>query len=111
MASSDGTLRATLKWEGPSRGVYDPSLFLVSPNGAWVYSEDPWPERRLRFQGSTGQTYRIVVVSYQPPQVFEVLRALGPLPRGAVSSVRCRVRPFGRARAASIRTLAAPGDR
>ena len=72
-ASSDGTLRATLKWEGPSRDVYDPELFLISPDGAWVYSEDPWPARHLTFHGSTGQTYRIVVIGYQPPQAFEVL--------------------------------------
>jgi hypothetical protein len=72
-AASDGTLRATLKWEGPSRGVYDPELFLVSPDGAWVYSEDPCPERHLTFHGSTGQTYRIVVIGYQPPQAFDVL--------------------------------------
>jgi hypothetical protein len=72
-ASSDGTLRATLTWEGPSRGVNDPELFLISPDGAWVYSEDPWPERHLTFHGSTGATYRIVVIGYQPPQAFEVL--------------------------------------
>ena len=72
-ASSDGTLRATLKWEGPSRGVYDPELFLVPPKGGWVSSEDPWPERHLVFHGSTGQTYRIVVIGYQPPQAFEIL--------------------------------------
>jgi hypothetical protein len=72
-ASSDGTLRATLKWDGPSRGVFDPELFLISPDGAWDYSEDPWPERHLIFHGSTGQTYRIVVIGYQPPQAFEVL--------------------------------------
>jgi hypothetical protein len=72
-ASSDGTLRATLKWEDRSRGVYDPELFVVSPDGAWLYSEDPWPERHLSFRGSAGQTYRIVVIGYQPPQAFEVL--------------------------------------
>ena len=72
-APSEGPLRATLKWEGPSRGVYDPELFVISPDGAWVYSEDPWPERHLSFRGSAGQTYRIVVIGYQPPQAFEVL--------------------------------------
>ena len=71
--STDGTLRAILKWEGPSRGVYDPELFLISPDGAWVYSEDPWPERHLSFSGSNGQTYRIVVIGYQPPLAFELL--------------------------------------
>jgi hypothetical protein len=53
--------------------VYDPELFLVSPDGAWVYSEDPWPERHLTFRGSLGQIYRIVVIGYRPPQEFEVL--------------------------------------
>jgi hypothetical protein len=72
-AASDGTLRATLKWEGPSRGVDDPELFVISPDGAWIYSEDLWPERHLSFRGNTGQTYRIVVIGYQPPQEFEVL--------------------------------------
>lgn len=72
-APSDVTLRATLTWEGPSRGVYDPELFLISPDGSWAYSEDPWPERHLTFHGSTGETYRILVIGYQPPQAFEVL--------------------------------------
>lgn len=72
-APSDVTLRVTLKWDGSSRGVYDPELFLIPPDGAWVYSEDPWPERRLTFHGSAGQIYRIVVIGYQPPQPFEVL--------------------------------------
>jgi hypothetical protein len=69
----DGTFRATLTWEGPSRGVYDPELFVISPDGAWVSSDNPWPERHLTFRGSTGQTFRIVVIGYQPPQEFEVL--------------------------------------
>jgi hypothetical protein len=72
-ASSNGTVRATLKWAGPSRGVYDPELFLISPDGAWIYSDDPWPERHLTFYGSTGETYRILVIGYQPPLAFEVL--------------------------------------
>jgi hypothetical protein len=45
----------------------------MSPNGAWVYSEDPWPERHVSFRGSAGQTFRIVVIGYQPPLAFEVL--------------------------------------
>ena len=67
-ASSDGTLRATLTWEGLSLGGYDPELFVISPDGAWVYSP-----RHLSFRGSTGQTYRIVVIGYQLPQAFEVI--------------------------------------
>jgi len=72
-ASSDATLRVTLRWEGPSRGVYDPELFLVSLNGSWVYAEDPWPERHLDFHGRAGQTYRILVIGYQPPQPFDLV--------------------------------------
>jgi hypothetical protein len=72
-ATSDVILRATLKWEGPSRGVYDPELFLILPDGTWVYSDTPGPERHLTFHGSTGQSYHIVVIGYQPPQEFEVL--------------------------------------
>jgi hypothetical protein len=53
--------------------VYDPELFVISPDGAWVYAEDSWPERHLSFRGSAGQTYRIMVIGYQPPQKFEVL--------------------------------------
>ena len=72
-APSDGTLNATLEWEGPSIGTYDPELFVISPDGAWVYAQDPWPGRQVSFQGSTGKTYRIVVIGYQLPLTFEVL--------------------------------------
>jgi hypothetical protein len=72
-ASSDSALRVTLKWDGPSLGMYDPELFLVSPDGVWLYSEDLWPARHLVFDGSAGQTYRIVVIGYFPPRRFELL--------------------------------------
>ena len=72
-ASSDTTFRVTLKWEGPSHGLYDPELFLVPPEGAWAYADDPWPERELVFHASAGKTYRIVVIGYRLPQAFEVL--------------------------------------
>jgi hypothetical protein len=70
---SDGRFRVTLKWEGASLGVYDPELFLISPDEGWVYADDPWPERELVFPGSAGKTYRILVVGYRLPQAFEVL--------------------------------------
>jgi hypothetical protein len=72
-ASSDTTFRVTLKWEGPSHGLYDPELFLVPPEGDWAYADDPWPERELVFHASAGKTYRIVVIGYRLPQAFEVL--------------------------------------
>lgn len=72
-ASSEGSFRVSLKWEGPSLGAYDPELFLIPPDGDWAYNDDPWPERQLRFHGSAGQTYRIVVVGYRLPQAFEIL--------------------------------------
>lgn len=69
--STDASFRVTLSW--PSRGVSDLELFLLSPDGTWVFSDAPWPERRLEIRGQAGQTYRIVVIGYQPPQPFEVL--------------------------------------
>ena len=72
-ASSDATLRVTLKWKGPSHGVYDPELFLFWPDGDWLYSDDPFPEKQLTFLGSAGETYSIVVIGYRLPQAFEVL--------------------------------------
>ena len=56
------TLRATLTWDGPSRGVYDPELFLVAPDGGWVYPRMPGPNG-TSFSGSSGLTYRIVVMA------------------------------------------------
>jgi len=53
--------------------VYDPELFLISPDGTWEYSGGSWPERYVSLHVSTGQTFRIVVIGYQPPQAFEVL--------------------------------------
>jgi hypothetical protein len=53
--------------------VYDPELFVISPDGTWEYSGGWWPERYVSLHVSTGQTVRILVIGYQPPQPFEVL--------------------------------------
>lgn len=64
VAAADGLVVATLTWAGPSRGVYDPDVFLVAPDGAWEYADDAWPEKHVRIRVRSGQTYRVVVMSY-----------------------------------------------
>jgi hypothetical protein len=77
-APADGTLHVTLTWEGPSRGVYDPELFVRTASGAWVYSEDMWPERHARFPMTAGASCRIVVIGYGSAQPFELRLDLQP---------------------------------
>jgi len=64
VADADGLVVATLTWAGPSRGVYDPDIFLVAPDGAWEYADDAWPEKHVRIRVRRGETYRVVVMSY-----------------------------------------------
>ena len=73
-APGDGTLLATLRWTGPSRGLYDPDVFLVAPTGAWEYSVGDWPEKQTSLAATKGLTYRIVVMSYGPSAQAFVLR-------------------------------------
>jgi hypothetical protein len=71
--SMDGTLIATLRGSGPSRGVYNPELFLVAPDASWYWAPEEWPERRLRLAVRQGKSYRIVVLAYGPfPETFQV---------------------------------------
>ena len=79
-AAADGRLVATLTWPGPSRGLlYDPDVFLVAPNGLWVYSQDQWPEKHATLPATSGLTYRIVVMSYgQAPLPFVLSVDLRP---------------------------------
>jgi hypothetical protein len=62
--SADGTLVAVMQWTGPSRGLYDPDLFLLAPDGVWTYASDAWPEKHTEMIVERGKTYRIVVLSY-----------------------------------------------
>jgi hypothetical protein len=72
-APTDGTLLATLRVSGPSRGFYNPELFLVAPDASWYWAPEEWPERRLRLQARQGESYRIVVLAYGPfPEAFQV---------------------------------------
>ena len=73
-APADGKLVATLGWTGPSRGLYDPDIFLVDPSGAWVVSQGGWPEKQASLVAKSGLTYRIVVMSYGPSAQAFVLR-------------------------------------
>jgi hypothetical protein len=65
-ATADGALRATLRLPGPSRGYYNPELFLVSSDGAWQYMGNTWPEVQASIPVKNGLTYWIVILSYGP---------------------------------------------
>lgn len=75
---ADGTLNVTLTWEGPSRDVYDPELFVRTPNGSWVYSQGLWPAKHARVLTAAGAPCRIVVIAYGPAQPFELRLDLQP---------------------------------
>jgi hypothetical protein len=66
VAAADGALLTTMRWAGPSRALYDPDVFLVAPDGGWTYASDAWPEKHVRLPVKSGNTYRIVVLSYGP---------------------------------------------
>ena len=71
---TDGLLVATLTWAGPSRGLYDPDLFLATPGGGWLYSEDSWPQKRLSMRATSGSTVSLAVLSYgTSEQSFQLL--------------------------------------
>jgi hypothetical protein len=73
-APEDGLILATLRWPGPSRGLYDPDVFIVAPDGAWVYAADPWPEKHASLPVKSGQTYSIVVLCYgESSQTFALV--------------------------------------
>jgi hypothetical protein len=75
----DGTLVATLMAHGPSRGIWDPDLFLVGPDESWIWAGDPRPGRRGSMSVSRGATYRLVVVAYGPfPDRFELTAEVNP---------------------------------
>jgi hypothetical protein len=62
----DGTMLVTLQWPGPSRGLYDPEVFVVMPNRSRVDYEGAWPERTLRMKAARGEQFRIVIIAYPP---------------------------------------------
>jgi hypothetical protein len=77
--SMDGTLIATLGTSAPSRGFYNPELFLVAPDDSWYWAPEDWPERRLRLTVRQGESYRIVVLAYGPfPETFQVTADVVP---------------------------------
>ena len=72
-ASIDGKLVVTLSWPPPSRGVYDPELFLIAPDESWIYADDVPPNRRGTLPIARGGKYRIVVIAYGAfPDRFEL---------------------------------------
>jgi hypothetical protein len=74
-----GTLTVTLRWEGPTRGFYDPDVFLVTPDNGWLNTMDTtWPEKHLSRTVTAGTLYRIVVMSYGQALDFELIAELQP---------------------------------
>lgn len=70
-----GSLDVTLKWTALSRG-YDMTLFLITPEGGWLAAPEGAGENRLNLRISPGVTYRFIVMSYTPPQNFELTTTL-----------------------------------
>jgi hypothetical protein len=74
VAASDSVIIATLTWTGPSRGLYDPDVFLAAPDGYWALAQDAWPEKHVTIGVRSGVTYRVVVMSYGESELTFNLR-------------------------------------
>jgi hypothetical protein len=66
VAPQSGRLTITLELPSPSRGLADPEVILIAPNGAWDFTSDAWPLRHVAMDAQSDKTYRIVVISYGP---------------------------------------------
>ena len=78
-APSEGTLVALMTFPPPSRGLFDPDLFLVAPDGNWVYAPDKSTDRLATLPVKAGLTYHIVVFGYGPlEQTFTLSVDLQP---------------------------------
>lgn len=72
VAPVDGELKATLTWTDPSRGDFDPELFIVTTGKDAVYASTKWPKRIAAIKIRAGATYRIVVLSYLQAFTFSL---------------------------------------
>lgn len=77
-APADGRLVATMTWEGPDQGLYNPELILVSTDGSYVYCEQSAKTRRGELPVKSGLTYRILVLSYADSLDFSVAATIQP---------------------------------
>jgi hypothetical protein len=72
-APSDGLMLATLQWSEPRRGLFDPDVFLVAPDGVWVYAPDGSGAKQAGLSVKAGLVYHVVVLSYgTEPQAFKL---------------------------------------
>lgn len=72
-ALADGMMFATLQWPEPSRGLYNPDVFLVAHDGTWVYAPDGPTQKQARLVVKAGLVYHVVVLSYGTvPQAFRL---------------------------------------
>ena len=67
VAREDLQLRVAMTWAGPSRGMYDPDVFLVAPDGRWEYAPEAWPEKHVSLTVMRGQTIRILTLLFSLP--------------------------------------------
>jgi hypothetical protein len=74
VSAADGVIAATLTWTGPSRGQYDPDVFLAAPDGYWDFAPAAWPEKHVTIRARSGVTYRVVVMSYGESELSFGLR-------------------------------------
>ena len=74
-ASADGKLLVTFRWIGSPRGLYDPDVFLVAPDGAWGGTGIRAGRRKyVTLPARRSLTYRIVVMAYGPSeQPFQLI--------------------------------------
>lgn len=76
-AARDGVLDLWLGWSDPSPAS-TMTLFVVRPDGTWIYSPDRIMEVYANVPVSAGSTYHLVVMSYRAPQDFQMMVALLP---------------------------------
>jgi hypothetical protein len=54
--------------------TFEMTLFIVRQDGSWMFGEGS-PVQRTRIRVEAGLTYRFVVMSYFPPQDFDLTTA------------------------------------
>ncbi len=67
-AGANGDLALSLAMKPP---VLEMTLFIVFPDGTWMFGEGSLVQRTT-IPVAAGMTYRLVVMSYSPPQDFDL---------------------------------------
>jgi hypothetical protein len=72
-AAATGDLEVSLTHDRPNS--FEMTLFIVDPDGSWMFGEGS-PVQRTRIRVEAGLTYHFVVMSYDPPQDFDLTTTL-----------------------------------